>query len=84
MPAVDRMQPPAGAGRPRREIGRAEDPVIARDVLDQLALVPDMVAGRENVRAGIVELAREPLGQPVAVRGVFGIDDRDIDREVAL
>ena len=84
MPALDRMQPPAGAGRPRREIGRAQDAVIARDVLDQLALVPDMVAGRQDVGAGIVKLAREPFGQPIAMRGVLGVDDRHIDREVAL
>jgi hypothetical protein len=82
--ALDRLQAPAGARGPRREIGRAQDAVVALDVLDQLALVPDMVTGREDVGAGIVELAGEAFGQPEAMRRILGVDDRDVDTEVVL
>jgi hypothetical protein len=43
-----------------------------------------MVAGREDVGAGIVKLAGEPLVQPEAVRRVLRVDDRHVDAEVAL
>ncbi len=43
-----------------------------------------MVAGGQDVGAGLVQLAGEALGQPEPGRRVLGIDDREIDREVAL
>jgi hypothetical protein len=43
-----------------------------------------MVAGRQEVGAGIVEFAGEALGQAEPGRGILGVDDRDVDREVAL
>jgi hypothetical protein len=51
--------------------------------LDQLALVPHVIAGREDVGAGIVQFAGHPLGQPKAVRRVLGVDDDQVGGEIA-
>ena len=82
-PIVERVQPPAGAGRGRRKIRRAQDARVAVDIGDQLALVPDMVAGGQDIDAAIVELAADPLGQAKAARRVLGVDDDEIEREIA-
>ena len=77
---ADRMQPPAGAGRALREIGRPQDARVAVDIGDELALVPDVVAGRQDIDAAIVEFAAEALGQSEAAGRVLGVDD-DAGRE---
>ena len=51
------MQPPAGARRTRRKVGRPQDAGIALEVRDDLALVPDVIAGGQDVDAAIIELA---------------------------
>ena len=80
---VEHVEAPAGARGSLREIGRPQYPPIAWDVGDQLALVPDVIAGGQDVGPGVVKLAGEALGQAERRRRVLGIDDREIDPEVA-
>ena len=56
---------------------------IGGDVRDDLALVPDMIAGGDDVDAGGVELLADLVGDAEAVRGVLAIGDDKIEREVA-
>ena len=71
------------SGRARRVVDRAQQPRVAVDVADDLALVPDMVAGGDDVDAGRVELCADFVGQAEAVRGVLGVDDDEVERKVA-
>ena len=71
----------AAARRARRQIERADDPRLAVDVADQLALVPDMVAHGEDVGTGVEELGGDRGRQPVAAGGVLGVDDDRIQRQ---
>jgi hypothetical protein len=50
------------------------------EVVDQLALVPHMVAGGENIGAQVEELIGDLRGQAEASGGVFGVDDGEVDR----
>src|SRR6185312_13377890 len=77
------IQPRPGARRPRREIGRAQDARVAVDRADQLALIPHMVPGGQDVGPGLVKLARQLVGKAKAVRRVLGVDDREVEREAA-
>ncbi len=80
---VEAVQPPAGAGRARREIRRPQHARVALDIGDQLALVPDVIAGRQHVDAAIVEFAAQPLGQSRPMGRVLGVDDDEIERQIA-
>ena len=82
-PSREPMQAAPRARRAGREIRRAQQPRLALDIGDDLALVPGMVAGGQHIGAGIVKLAANLLGQAETVRRVLGVDDRDIDLEVA-
>ena len=53
-PPACRMEPPAGAGRGLREVRRPQQARIAVDIGDDLPLVPDVVAGCQDVDAGVV------------------------------
>ena len=46
------------------QVERADDPRLAVDVADQLALVPDMVAHGEHVGAGVEELVGDGAVMP--------------------
>ena len=61
----------AAPGRARREVERADDPRLAVDVADQLALVPDMVAHGQDVGTGGQELVGDGGGEAVAAGGVL-------------
>ena len=71
-----------GARRSFREVRRPQQARITVDVGDDLPLVPDVVPGRQDVDAAIVELAAEALGQPKSAGRVFRVDDNEIDREL--
>ena len=43
---------------------------------------PDVVAGRENVRAGGEELLRQLGRQPEPVGGVLAVDDAEVDAQL--
>ena len=76
----------AVAGQAGLQIGRAQHaarPLLAvgRDgvqVVDQLALVPDVVAGGEHIRAQVEEVVGNLRRHAKAAGGVFGIDDDQV------
>ena len=77
------MQPPAGAGCRFREIGGPQDARVAADIRDKLALIPDVIAGRQDIDAAIVEFAAEALGQSETARGVLGVDYDEVNSEIS-
>ncbi len=78
----------AVAGNAGLKVGRAKHAAgaviaIGRDgvhVVDQVALVPDVVAGSEHVGAQVENLLGDLRGQAKASGGVFGVDDGEVDR----
>ena len=75
------MHSPAGAGRPFRKVCGPQQARIAIYVGDDLALIPDVISGRQNVDTAIVKFAAQALGEPEAAGGIFGIDHDEVDRE---
>src|SRR5690348_16086564 len=73
----------ADTRRARREVDRPQQARIAGDVGNDLALVPDMIAGRDDVDAGGIELLADLVGDAEAVRGVLAVGDNEIERQVA-
>ena len=77
----------APAGNARLQIGwpqHAAPALVAPGgrsvhIVDQLALVPDVVAGGQNIRAQIEEVLGKLRRQAKAAGGVFGIDDGELD-----
>ena len=67
-----------GAGR---IIRRAQDPGVAIDGADQLALVPDMIAGGDGIDADRIEALADLVGYPEAGRRVLAIDHAEIDTQ---
>ena len=73
----------AAARRPGREIGRAQQPAVFGNVGNDLAAIPDMVAGGDGIDPGIVELATDLVGDPEPGGGVLAVDDDEIERQLA-
>ncbi len=76
----------AEAGRSVRVVGRAKDAAAAHvggfgdvDVLEDLFLVPDVIAGGDDVRAEVEELFSDGGCEAEAAGGVFAVDDEEID-----
>src|SRR5437879_3919063 len=67
-------------GAPGGDVRRAQEQVLLRDVLDDLLLVPDVVARGQHVGAGLEDLARDQRGDAEAARGVLDVDDGEVDR----
>ena len=75
------------AGKAGLEVGRAQDAAgailaIGRhgvQIVDQLALVPDVIAGGEHVRAQVEEVFGDLRGDAEAAGGVLSIDDDEFD-----
>ena len=70
----------------RRVVGGAKDAAAADvrvggdvDVLEDLFLVPDVVAGGDDVRAEVEELFCDGGREAEAAGGVFAVDDEEID-----
>ena len=82
-PSAEREDAVPVAGRARRKIDRPQQARIAGDVGDDLALVPDVVAGGDDVDAGGVELLADLVGDAEAMRRVLAVGDDEIEREVA-
>ena len=78
----DRMQPPPGAGCPLRKVRRAQDARIALDIGDEFALVPDVIAGGQDIDLAIIKFAAETFGQAAAGRRVLGIHDDEVERRI--
>ena len=81
VPPADPVQPPAGTRRALREIRRTQQARVAVDIGDELPLVPDVVAGGQDVDAAIVEFAAEALGQAESAGRVLRVDDDEVERE---
>ena len=45
-------------------------------------MVPDVVAGGQDVDAGVVELTAEALGQAKSAGRILRVDDNEVDREL--
>src|SRR5690606_1905122 len=71
------------ARRSRRIVLRPEQPRIAVDEADSLALVPHVVAGGDDIDAGGVELRADFLGDAEAGSRVLAVDDDEIEGELA-
>jgi len=64
--------------RARGEVGRAEEQVLLPDVLDDLLLVPDVVARGHHVHALLEEGPRDERGDAEARRRVLHVDDGQV------
>ncbi len=49
---------------------------------DGFLLIPDVVAGRDDIRAGINRLEEDILGNAEAAGGVLAVDDDEIEFQV--
>jgi hypothetical protein len=49
------------------------------DVLEDFFLVPDVVAGGDDVRAEVEELFGDGWGEAEAAGGVLAVDDEEVD-----
>ncbi len=56
---------------------------IAVDIGNDLAPVPDMVAGGDDIDAAGIEFGADLVGDAEAVRGVLAVDDDEIERQFA-
>ncbi len=70
------------AGRALRVIGGTQELVVALAEGHRLLLVPDMVAGGDDIRAGIDRFQIDVFGNPEAASGVLAIDDDEIQFQV--
>ena len=67
----------------RRIVDRPQEARIAGDVGHDLAPVPHMVAGGDDIDAGGVELGADLVGDAEAVRRVLAIRHDEVERELA-
>src|SRR5262249_60968668 len=82
-PIGRREQPGAAAGRTGREIDRPEQAGMPIDESDGLALIPDVVAGADDVDAAGIEFVADLLGDAEAGGGVLSVHDDEIEHEFA-
>ena len=73
----------AVAGRAGRKIDRAQQTRIAADIRNDLALVPNVIAGGDDVASRGVEIAAIFLGDTEAMRRVLAVDDDEVERQFA-
>ena len=77
--ALDGDDPAAAAGRAGRIVRRPDDTVGFVELAAELALVPDVVAGRDEVDAGREHLLGGLPGKAETAGGVFAVGDADVD-----
>ena len=75
-PALITIEP--GPGSTRGVVGRAQEQVLLADVLDDLLLVPDVVAGGHHVHALLEEGPRDQRRDPEARGRVLHVDHRQV------
>src|SRR5439155_20112632 len=80
---VIRDDPPT-SGIARREVDRSYAVLERVDVLHELPLIPHVVAVRDHVGAGVVDLARDVRSQARPARGVLAVHDGHVDAQLAL
>jgi len=76
------MHPPACSRRVFREIGWPQETGVAADIGDDLTLIPDVIAGRQDVDPTIVELAAKAFGQAEPARRVLSVYHHEVDVEL--
>ena len=67
------------AGRAGGIIYRTQKPVITLDIAQRFALIPDMIAGGDDVHARIIKFFANLSGDAEAPGGVFAIDDHEVE-----
>ncbi len=72
------MRPATRRPGQARIVQGPDQPLLAHDVGEGLALVPGVVAQRQAVGAGLEQLARRGLGDAEAARGVLGVDHHEV------
>src|SRR5438128_2632420 len=70
----------AHAGRARGEVRGTEEEVLLDDVLDDLLLVPDVVARGHHVDTGVEDPPGDRWRHAEAARGVLDIHHAEVDR----
>ena len=78
-----RHRRPAPPRTARGQIRGADYPPFLRDEPRRVFLVPNMVAERDDVRAGVEQLARNLRRDPLAPGRVLRVDDDDVQRRLA-
>ena len=78
------LDDPTFAWIPRREVQRPDAVLERVDLFEKAPLVPDVVSVRDDVRASVVDLARDLAGQARATGGVLAVDDDEVDAAFAL
>src|SRR5258708_12979867 len=73
------MDPPACSRRVFREIGWPQETGVAADIGDDLALIPDVIAGRQDVDPTIVELAAKAFGQAETPPPILAVYHPELD-----
>ena len=73
-------QASALAGRALRKIERPEQPVVALDEHQRLALVEHVIARRHHVGAGVEQLGEDRLGDAETAGGVLAVHHDEIER----
>jgi hypothetical protein len=75
----------ASARRPghARIVERPDQPGFPHDIGQRLFLIPRMIAERQAVGAGVEQFSRGGLGDPKAGGRVLGVDDGEVQGEVA-
>ena len=69
--------PPPGA--PSGIINRPQQTRLGVDEGDDLLLVPDVIAGGDDLHAGAQQVDRDPRRDPAASGGVLAVDDGEIE-----
>jgi hypothetical protein len=82
-PLADRVDEAAVARRPGRKVGGTKQAGITGDIGDDLAAVPDMVSGGDDIDAGGIEFAADLVCDAEAGGGVLAIDDDEIEGQLA-
>src|SRR5262249_47134039 len=81
-PLAYRMEPPAGTRRRLWEVRGTQYAGIAVDIGDDLPLVPDVVAGGQDVDAGVVQLTAKASRKPKPAGRVLRVDDNKVERDL--
>jgi hypothetical protein len=73
----------APARRAGREIDRPQQALVLGDVGNDVALVPDVIAGGDAIHSGVVQLGADLGRDTEACRRVLAVDHDEIEAELA-
>src|SRR5690606_36175360 len=81
--AARRVERGPSSGCPLGKVERTQQARIAVYRADELALVPDMIAGGDAVDTRRIEFMAQLLGNAIAARRVLAVDDDEVQGELA-